>query len=121
MEASREGAREEGSIGTWTAILAALPWIITPVVTTARVLRSKSLDGESSSPPDEPPLVSVVIPARNEAHNIERCVRSVLSSDYPRYEVTVVDDSSTDGTGDIARALARTDERLRVVETGALP
>jgi chlorobactene glucosyltransferase len=51
-------------------------------------------------------LVSVVIPARNEAHNIERCVRSVASSLYGSIEVIVVDDRSTDGTGDVVRRLA---------------
>jgi len=86
-----------------------------------RVRGSKSLDDESATPPSNPPLVSVVIPARDEARNIERCVRSVLSSDYPELEVIVVDDGSTDGTGEIARRIAATDQRLRVMETGALP
>jgi chlorobactene glucosyltransferase len=63
----------------------------------------------------------VVIPARNESRNIERCLRSVLSSDYPRLELIVVDDGSTDGTGDIARGMAAGDTRVRVIETGALP
>ena len=118
MEAAREGARR---ISTEAAIVAALPWIITPIVTWVRVHGSKSLDDESGSTPPDPPLVSVVIPARNESHNIERCVRSVLTSDYPRLEVIVVDDGSTDGTGEIARRSAGTDSRVRVIETGALP
>ena len=82
---------------------------------------SKPLDDESGSPPDSPPLVSVVIPARNESRNIERCLRSVLSSDYPQLEVIVVDDASTDGTGDIARAIAINDGRARVIGTDGLP
>jgi chlorobactene glucosyltransferase len=65
--------------------------------------------------------VSIVIPARNEARNIEACVRSVLSSTYPDFDVTVVDDGSTDGTGDIARRTAQDNSRLRVIESGALP
>jgi chlorobactene glucosyltransferase len=117
VEASREGARR---IGTTAAFLAALPWILTPVITVLRVRGSKSLDAESAAPPDDTPLVSVVIPARNERHNIERCMRSVLSSDYPQLEVIVVDDGSTDGTGDIARAVASQDQRARLIETGGL-
>lgn len=66
-------------------------------------------------------MVSVVIPARNEALNIERCVRSVLASTYPSLEVIVVDDHSTDGTSDIVRAIADTDVRLRIVVPPPLP
>src|SRR5215212_4669166 len=86
-----------------------------------RVSHSRSLDEESANPPDTPPHVSVVIPARNEAKNIERCLRSVLTNDYPSFNVTVVDDQSTDGTGDIARKIASSDSRARVIETGAPP
>ena len=103
------------------AVIAALPWIVIPIVTTFRVLRSRSLDDEGASAPENPPLVSVVIPARNEARNIERCLRSVLSADYPRLEVVVVDDGSTDGTGEIARAIAVSNDSVRVIETAGLP
>jgi glycosyltransferase involved in cell wall biosynthesis len=106
---------------TTVAVLAALPWIVTPIVTAIRVLGSKSLDDESAAPPENPPLVSVVIPARNEARNIERCLRSVLSNDYPRFEVVVVNDGSTDATGNIAQSIAAADNRARVIETEGLP
>ena len=47
------------------------------------------------------PEVSIIIPARNEERNIEEALRSVLSLDYPRYQVLVVNDRSTDGTRDL--------------------
>jgi cellulose synthase/poly-beta-1,6-N-acetylglucosamine synthase-like glycosyltransferase len=52
-------------------------------------------------------LISVLVPARNEAVNIARCIESLAQQSYPRhrYEVIVIDDDSTDGTGDIVRAL----------------
>ena len=67
------------------------------------------------------PLVSVLVPARNEEMNIESCVRSLLAQDYPRYEVVVLNDDSTDGTSDILAGLAASDGRLRVLTGRPLP
>lgn len=103
------------------AAVAALPYAVVPVVTVIRVRGSCHLRDESASPPSDPPLVSVVIPARNESRNIERCVQSVLSTNYPAVEVIVVDDHSTDGTGEVARAIAPGDSRLRVIDNADLP
>ena len=52
------------------------------------------------------PSVSVIIPARDEAQNIEVCLVSLLKQDYPhqRYEIIVVDDESRDGTYEIAKS-----------------
>ena len=85
------------------AFLWSLPWIIPPLVTYFRLRHSRSLDDESDIPLENPPLVSVIVPARNEAHNIARCVSSILSATYPNLELIVVDDGSTDGTAEIAR------------------
>ena len=98
-----------------------LPWVLGSVGAVLRSFRSRSLDDESPDPPEAAPLVSVIIPARNEQRNIERCVRSVLATTYPSIEVIVVDDHSTDGTGDIVRAIARLDNRLSVVAAPELP
>ena len=65
------------------------------------------------------PLVSVIIPARNEARNIERCVRSVLATEYTPIEVIVVDDRSTDGTAELVEPA--TGGRLRLVRGAELP
>src|SRR6266481_3042009 len=56
------------------------------------------------SPPDQPdfqPVVSVLIPAYNEETVIVYTINSALESDYPRLEVIVVDDGSSDGTGEL--------------------
>ena len=65
------------------------------------------------------PLISVIIPARNEARNIERCVRSILATDYKPIEVIVVDDRSTDGTAELVEPA--TGGRLRLVRGAELP
>jgi chlorobactene glucosyltransferase len=62
------------------------------------------------------PRVSVIIPARNEENEVERAVRSHLAQDYPDLQVVVVNDRSTDRTGEILRALNRKDPRLIVVD-----
>src|SRR5205823_1816925 len=94
---------------------------LAPIIAVARARRSRSLDEFPDAPPAAAPRVSVVIPARNEAHNIDRCVRSVLSTTYPDVEVVVVDDHSVDGTAEKARRLAADDARLRVVVNPDLP
>jgi chlorobactene glucosyltransferase len=108
-------------VSSLSAQLLALPWVVGPLVAILRARRSRSLDDELSTPPSDAPLVSLIIPARNEAHNIRRCVESALTSDYPRLEVIVVDDHSTDDTGAIVREIAARDARLRVIVPPPLP
>jgi cellulose synthase/poly-beta-1,6-N-acetylglucosamine synthase-like glycosyltransferase/peptidoglycan/xylan/chitin deacetylase (PgdA/CDA1 family) len=73
----------------------------------ARVVRSAE-EVEEFAPP-----VSIVVPAYNEAAGIERAVRSLDASDYPHFEVIVVDDGSEDRTGDIVLSLEL--EHVRVL------
>lgn len=70
------------------------------------------------------PLVSVIVPARDEAANIEPCVRSILAATYTPLELIVVDDRSSDGTAGIVERLAAAPEaagRLRLVRGAELP
>ncbi len=62
----------------------------------------------------ELPAISVLIPARDEAHGIEAAVASVLASEGVRFEVVVMDDHSTDGTGALVAAMAERDVRVRL-------
>src|SRR5436305_3648254 len=63
--------------------------------------------------PPRSTFVSIIIPAGNEARAIEQTLRAFLAQDYDRFEVILVDDRSTDGTGEIARAIG--DPRLVVI------
>ena len=62
-----------------------------------------------------PPMVSVVVPAYNEAVVIENCVRSIARSQYPQFEVICVDDGSSDNTFELMEALAAQFEFVRAI------
>ena len=65
--------------------------------------------------PATAPAVDIVVPARDEAESIERCLRSLLAQDYAGpLRIILVDDRSADGTGGIARGLRS--NRLRVID-----
>src|SRR5262245_48201905 len=62
------------------------------------------------------PSVTVIVPARDEADHIARSVGSLLAQDYSgEFRIIVVDDQSSDGTAEIARAL-ECDGRLTVLQ-----
>ena len=67
------------------------------------------------------PLVSVLIPARNEEKNIERCLNSLKNQLYKNYEILVLNDNSTDGTGKILDRIAAEDPRIKVFTGNPLP
>jgi chlorobactene glucosyltransferase len=67
------------------------------------------------------PFVSILIPARDEADVIGQTITRLLHQDYARYEIIVLDDGSTDDTGEQAEVAARGDPRLRVTKGKALP
>jgi chlorobactene glucosyltransferase len=64
---------------------------------------------------------SILVPVRNEEHNVEPCLRSLLAQEYRDFEVLVLDDESTDGTSEVLAALSAEEHRLRVVEGRPLP
>jgi cellulose synthase/poly-beta-1,6-N-acetylglucosamine synthase-like glycosyltransferase/peptidoglycan/xylan/chitin deacetylase (PgdA/CDA1 family) len=72
--------------------------------------------GDAFAPP-----VSIVVPAFNEAEVIESAVRSLAASDYPEVEVIVVDDGSSDGTGEIVAGLGLDRVRLLAEENRGKP
>jgi chlorobactene glucosyltransferase len=71
--------------------------------------------------PGELPFVSLLVPARDEEDNIGACVRSLLAQDYPRFEVLVLDDQSTDGTPVVLAGLTAVHPKLGVLTSAAAP
>ncbi|MFQ6617379.1 MAG: glycosyltransferase [Fidelibacterota bacterium] len=67
------------------------------------------------------PLISVLIPARNEEKKIARCLESLLAQDYPNYEIVVLDDNSTDRTWEIVKSFSSSHPNLRLIKGKPLP
>ncbi|MDR0555379.1 MAG: glycosyltransferase family 2 protein [Treponema sp.] len=67
------------------------------------------------------PLVSVLVPARNEERNIERCLNSLRNQVYKNFEILVLNDNSTDNTAAILDRIAASDSRVRVFSGTTLP
>jgi chlorobactene glucosyltransferase len=67
------------------------------------------------------PLVSVLIPVRNEEENIERCLDNLRNQLYKNYEILVINDNSTDNTEIILNRIAAEDQRVRVFNGKPLP
>ncbi len=106
-----------------TASLAATPWWLGPALLAGRLRSTRSLDAQSDVPPASSiaPRVSVILPARNEASHIAECITAIRASTWPNLEVIVIDDHSSDGTGDLARSAANDDARVKVIPAPDLP
>jgi peptidoglycan/xylan/chitin deacetylase (PgdA/CDA1 family)/glycosyltransferase involved in cell wall biosynthesis len=96
-------------LGVGTVIASSL------VLAALAVLRRRR--GAPGPAPTDPPIaVTVLVAAYNEATVIEATLRSLVATTYPVREFLVVDDGSTDGTGNIVERLAGTlDPRIRLV------
>ena len=111
----------------WWLLLAA-GWIVAIVwagstILTVRFLRGSRLADRAGEALDPRlwPMVSVVVPARDEARGVEEALRSLANLDYPALEVIAVDDRSTDGTGAIIDRVAAGDPRVRSLHIAELP
>nr|WP_275422747.1 glycosyltransferase family 2 protein [Paenibacillus mucilaginosus] len=67
------------------------------------------------------PHVSILVPARDEEHNIVRCLESLLRQEYPSFEVICLDDGSKDRTPQLLAELQLRYPKLRVLEGADLP
>lgn len=101
-------------IAWFGAACAALPFAMTMVNLTLYRRAPRATAGAQER-------VDVCIPARNEAANLEACVRGVLASAGAQARALVYDDQSTDGTGAILKSLVETDARVLAVATRPLP
>jgi chlorobactene glucosyltransferase len=94
-------------------------WMYFLMYMTKSFWQSPMLDSFDRTKVSRSPKVSVILPARNERCYIARCLDSLLGQDYPNFEIIAINDSSTDGTGEIMKAYAAND--LRVLHIDASP
>jgi chlorobactene glucosyltransferase len=94
-------------------------WMYFLMYMTKSFWQSPMLDSFDRTKVSRFPKVSVILPARNERRYIARCLDSLLGQDYPNFEIIAINDSSTDGTGEIMKAYAAND--LRVMHIDASP
>ena len=74
----------------------------------------------ASQPVSVPPLVSVLLPVRNGAVTLVRAIASIRAQTLTEWELVVVDDGSTDGTGELLAVATQEDARIRVLRQPAL-
>ena len=99
------------------ALLAVVPWAWCVLV--AALDRRHRLSLDDVEPLADGPLVSVIVPARDEERGVEAAVASLAAQEYGALEVIVVDDESSDSTAAEARAAAT--DRVRVVSGLPVP
>lgn len=87
------------------------------LIANIRYLRATSRLGQPL--PDAPLSVSIIVPARNEEHNLPRLLPSLFQQSYTHFEVIVYDDQSDDGTWEVLQRSR--DHRLRTIRGAGLP
>jgi len=84
-------------------------------------LRSLKTPRADDKIPEPAPLISVLIPARDEEANIAACLKSLQKQDYPNFEILVLDDNSSDNTSAIVEQMAAQDGRIQLLKGAPLP
>ena len=108
--------------------LVAFFYLVTAVVWLRRsqrafeALRENPVVRPASEPLSPAPLVSILLPVKNEEINLESCLKGLLSQRYPLKEIIVINDNSIDRTGEILSKFARLyPDSLRTVNAPAVP
>jgi chlorobactene glucosyltransferase len=109
-----------------TSVVIACAWLSLIVWLLLRALRQYrhyEVLAPSAAPPAAAPEIAVIVPARDEGHNIGRCLAGLRAQRYPaeRLHIIVIDDNSRDGTAECARRAAGDDTRVVILRGRPLP
>ncbi len=121
------GGEKDGTMLTVSIILFVLTSLVSLVWLSRhfKIWREKRtgflLAADYAGPPENAPMLSVVVAAKDEEENIESCVRTMLDQDYPNFELIVCNDRSNDGTAAIVERIAAEDSRVRLINITHLP
>ncbi len=102
-------------------IISAVIWIYPLVDVQITRWKLRSLSDMVPVKGPNAPMVSIIVPALNEADTVENAMKTLLALDYTPLEIIAIDDRSTDGTGAILDRMALTHEKLKVVHVTELP
>jgi len=102
-------------------IICLLGWIGYFIITMGNYRKMPYVSKKTEQPIDNPPpLVSVIVPTRNEAYRVEKCIKSLKTQTYPNLEIIIVDDSS-DNTVEIINNIIGNDKRFIIIKQEKLP
>jgi hypothetical protein len=96
-------------------------WAVMPLRAGLNDRKLGSLAATRGEEPGKWPRVSVLVPAKNEQDTLFDAMQGLLRVDYPNLEIVIIDDRSTDRTGEIAERLAAADPRVRTLHIDKLP
>jgi cellulose synthase/poly-beta-1,6-N-acetylglucosamine synthase-like glycosyltransferase len=107
----------------WVVLMGsmALFWMATAADIAWGVRAIPSLQDFASVQESECPRISILFAGRDEARKLPDALNTLLTLDYPRYEVIAADDRSDDATWAILEATAQRDARLKIVRISSLP
>jgi len=117
-------SREKIKLHIFLTIALAIPallWAIQSVRAGIGMMKLPRVERFAPLEKSKCPRVSIMFAARDEAEKLAAALASLLSLDYPDYEVIAVDDRSADATGKILDDFAARDSRLRVIHITELP
>ena len=101
--------------------LGCVAWVYAAFDLVRGLKRLKRLDEVEPLPAERLPTLTIIAASKDERERVEAGARSLLAQDYPGFRLLVVDDRSTDGTGEILDRLAAEDPRLEVEHVTSLP